>query len=64
MTRSDFWQEAAMEAMDNDEVLEARMVFSETIFSRSEKSFRLTSKFSTMASITKSESESDFNSFT
>lgn len=55
MTRSGFWQEAAMDVIDNEDVLDAKIVFSETNVSNSENTFRLISRFSTMASITKSE---------
>ena len=50
-----------MEAIDSDDVLDASIVFSETKVSNSENTFRLTSRFSTMASITISESDKSFS---
>jgi hypothetical protein len=61
MTRSGFWQEAAMEAIDKEDVLDAKMVSGETQFSNSENNFRLISIFSIMASMTKSECDNSPN---
>jgi hypothetical protein len=55
ITRSDFSQELAIDVIDNDDVFDAKIQFSETIFSKSANNFCLISKFSIMASMTKSE---------